>query len=494
MTDSAATPPTTGSTGRTVGDLQRAIARQLASNPLLSTEAGWRSLTARLYRHHGPLLAHADESAPPAARIAQLVEACGAQADSADALADALDHATGQPDIALPLRTIADWLTARTLLTDAELSQLRELTEDVPPHEATASAQACLPFLSADLPRHCTGTWPTTLHLLRRNLLPSGLPPLLAFLEYLAAASRDQRMVLRAWADAKASDLGLSDELQACRQAAASFTLPERSPARVMFVLLPDGLQKDYYTLRMWHREGARTKPALRDEDTQAVSQTELRRLVAQRLRQWLQEAQDTAQDDLSIEFWLPLPLVNEPVWDWCADATQMHHSARNVLVRSLDRLQIPTIQSAWRARWENLMQTSDKPLTSDRVTPSTARTTAAQDSERPRPAQDLVILDSPPNDGEGRLQFLDALRNGAPAILWHRQDCSPAFQSAALQLIGAGPLHELPQRISALRAGHRHSAVTDDAVSDITLLWDDPTHTLPALHDLVAPSEARAL
>lgn len=124
----------------------------------------------------------------------------------------------------------------------------------------------------------------------------------------------------------------------------------------------------------------------------------------------------------------------------------------------------------------------------------------APQDAEshrepaRPRKAQDPVILKSPPSDKEGRLQFLDALRSGAPAILWHRLDCSAAFQSAALRLIGAGPLQELPDRISALRADHRRSTSADDAVADITLLWDDPTHTLPTLHSLVAPSEARVL
>lgn len=494
MTDSAATPPpAAGSVGRTVDDLQHAIAQQLDRNPLLTSESGWRVLAARLARHHGASLAQIHASESPAIRIRELLRVCSTQAEAAEALADALDHATGDPDISLPMRKVADWLTARTLLSDAELEELSDLLTDVPSRQAATVAQACLPALSADLPQHCTGTWPTALHLLRRNMLPSGLPPLLAFVEYLAAARETQRSALQAWADKLAAQWDVTEELRECRAAAASFQLPKPTPARVMFVLLPDGLQKDYYTLRMWHRDGAQATPALRDEDTQAVSHSELARTVAQRLRQWMRETKNTTMDNWSIEFWLPLSLVNEPVLEWCRDVDP----ARKVLIRSLDRLQIPTIQSAWRARWESLMEgTSEE----EGISPTDQRAARARPGPSERepaplsPGRDPVILDSPPSDGKGRRQFLAALRSGAPAILWHRRDCSPAFQNAALQLIGAGPLHELPDRISALRAGHRPSAASDDAVSDITLLWDDPHHTLPTLHTLVAPSEARSL
>ncbi|WP_331724424.1 hypothetical protein OG416_36740 (plasmid) [Streptomyces longwoodensis] len=494
MTDSAATPlPAAGAIGRTVDDLQHAIARQLANNPLLTSETGWRALAARMARHHRASLAQINPSATAGTRIQELIEACSTQAEATEALADALDHATGDPDLSLPLRAAADWLTARTLLSDSQLEQLRDLIADVPSRQAALTAQACLPALSADLPRHCTQTWPTALHLLRRNMLPSGLPPLLAFVEHLAAARERHRNALQAWADELAAHWDVTEELWACRADAVSFQLPELTPARIMFVLLPDGLQKDYYTLRMWHRYGAQATPVLRDEDTQAVSHTELARTVAQRLRQWTQETKGTTTDNLSIEFWLPLSLINEPIWEWCRDILG---PARKVLIRSLDRLQIPTIQSAWRARWESLMEgASDKEAAHPVGQRTLARSILSERDPAPRePEQDPVILESPPNDGKGRSQFLAALRSGAPAILWHRQNCSPAFHNAALQLIGAGPLHELPDRISALRAEHRPSASSDDAFNDITLLWDDPHHTLPTLHDLVAPSEARSL
>jgi hypothetical protein len=466
----------------------RAIALHLDRNPVLASETGWNLVAAYLAKHHAASLDHIDAAAAPSIRIQQLLAACSTQAEAAEALAEALDHATGDPEISMSLRQAADWLTARTLLSDNELGELSTLVANIPGRQAVTVAQACLPALSADLPQHCTGAWPTALHLLRRNMLPSGLPPLLAFLEYLAAATEPQRSALQSWADRLATHWGVTEELRTCRLSAADFQLPQPTPARIMFVLLPDGLQKDYYTLRMWHREGVQATPALRDEDTQAVSHHELARTVAQHLRQWMRETKDTTTDNLSIEFWLPLPLVNEPIWEWCKDVMD---PARKILIRSLDRLQLTTIQSAWRARWESLMEST--PQTSDHAAASQPVPGSHTEPEStPPPVRDPVILDSPPSDGQGRRQFLAALRSGAPAILWHRRDCSPAFHTAALQLIDAGPLHELPDRISALRAEAHPSTSSDDVVNDITLLWDDPHQTLPTLQTLVAPGEVR--
>ncbi|MEV6020699.1 hypothetical protein [Streptomyces sp. NPDC051997] len=440
-------------------------------------------------RHDGRILLTIDDQAPTATRVQQLLTACTGQADSAESLAEALDHVTDDSETTFPLRTIADWLAARSLLSDDELGELHHLIKDVPANDVRTVAQASLPRLSADLPRHCTGTWPTVLHLLRRNMLPNGLPPLLAFVEHLAAARPEHQGGLQDWSSGRAERWGLITELQSCRSAAASFTLPEPSPARVMFVLLPDGLQKDYYTLRMWHREGIQTTPALRDEDTQTVSRGELPRTVAQRLTTWLQKTKDTTLHNLSIEFWLPITLVNEPVWEWCKDvALPTAGAVRNVSIRSLDRQQLPTIESVWRARWEGLMQTADtRPA-------RTLPLALSRDVTADKTGHDPVILDSPPDDRDGRTQFLNALRSGAPAILWHRRDCSPAFRNAALNLINDGPLYELPDRISALRAGTLHTNTPNEFNRDITLLWDDPDNPLPTLHTLVAPSEAGTL
>ncbi|MGW2722377.1 VMAP-C domain-containing protein [Streptomyces sp. NPDC001492] len=468
-------------------ELQRSMTERLTRHPALSSQAGTRALLRRLARHPDAVPHLVDLLAPSTGQLEHLLQLCSDRPERADALADALDYITGEPETALPLRTLADRLAALKWLEDSELSDLQGHLLPVPAINLHAIAQACLPPLAADLPRHCTAAWPTVLHLLRRNVLPNGLPPFMAFLEYLAATNSAQCDALQTWTQRRAEQWDLLDALLACRAEAKGYRLPQPEPGRVMFVFLPDGLQDDYYTLRMWHREGAtRAIPALRDEDTQAVGQRDLARTVCHRLHQWIRDA-GTAARNLTIEFWLPVSLVNQPVWEWCQDVDEPITPQWHVVIRSLDRLQSPTIQRAWHSRWNNLMS---EPTTS---MPRPA-TELVHDPDTPQPPDsDLVILRHPPDEQPGRVQFLDALRRGAPVILWHRHDCSDAFLTTARQLIAEGPLSELPSRISALRAGTLPPGAAGDGLRDITLLWDDPDNTLPPLRQLVAPSEATA-
>jgi hypothetical protein len=336
------------------------------------------------------------------------------------------------------------------------------------------------------------------LHLLRRNVLPSGLPPFLAFMEYLAAAGAGpagNTRQLRAWTDRKASEWQVLGELHACRAAAEAHPVPRPAAPRVMFVFLPDGLLSDYYTLRTWHRDaGAEGSPTLRDDDRQ-IGQRDIGRAVYQRLQQWVRQA-GAGVRNLSVEFFLPLPLLNQPVWEWCRSANDPAGISRfNVVVRSLERLQTPTLHSKWRDRWATLQ------------TPAAGRDGGGAADGGPAgpggpgPAAEdagggqVVVLSTPPTSPQGRSELMDAIRSGAPAILWHRLDCrSSAFRASVRRLIETGPLKDLPQRVSALHADAAAAPAGEDTgtLRDITLLWDDPDHSLPAMPALVAPGEAK--
>ncbi|MFK0256992.1 hypothetical protein [Streptomyces sp. NPDC090445] len=460
-----------------------------SANPVLDVKA----LLRLLVRNRAPLLKDVDRSAPPDRLIRQLVAWCITSASRADALADALEHFAGlagteQPDAAGTLRMLSDLLAARTLMEDEDLRRLQHLVEPrtVPTLDLHRLVQACLPPLSAALPQHCTSTWPTALHLLRRNVLPGGLPPLLAFIEYLAAAQSQAAVdPLRAWTEEKAGQWGVLDALQACREAAARHAGPTPSATpRIMFAFLPDGLRSDLYTLRTWHREAdAENSPSMRGEDAQVD-----RRDIADAVYGWLQKwpRRPSPAAAVSVEFWLPLPLVNQPVWDWCTRSTPPQAAPHwNVVVRSLDRLQSPTLHRTWRTRWQHLM---------DDAGPASAPAVPDGPSRRPAPPQDLVVLSNPPDGEAGRNELMTAIRQGAPAILWHREDCaSPAFRTSVQQLIEQGPLKDLPSRVSALRqgTGPLGPAEDEETVRGISLLWDDPDQPLPAMPALVAPSEA---
>lgn len=221
------------------------------------------------------------------------------------------------------LRALSDQLAAKRLLSPAELTELRQLTEHSAFTQLHRLVEACLPPLSADLPQHCTSAWTTALHLLRRNALPGGLPPLLAFTEYLAAAQQQSAAAdpLRQWAQKKAAQWGTADSLLSCRAEADRFAAATpASASRLTLVFFPDGLRSDLYTLRTWHHDvAANDSPSMRGEDAQ-VDFRQIAQAVYESIKRWVRRLAE--RNSVSVEFWLPLTLVNQPVWEWCTPVT----------------------------------------------------------------------------------------------------------------------------------------------------------------------------
>ncbi|MGW3326277.1 VMAP-C domain-containing protein [Streptomyces virginiae] len=437
-----------------------------------------------LARNHASFSRSIDASGTPNRVLHRLVEACADQPVNVDALADAMERVTTHrpSELVHTLRALSDQLAAKRLLNHTELTELRQLTEQFAFTELHRLVEACLPPLSADLPQHCTSTWTTALHLLRRNALPGGLPPLLAFTEYLAAAQQSSAAAdpLRQWAEKKAAQWGIAESLLSCRAEAHRFAAATpASASRIALVFFPDGLRSDLYTLRTWHHDvAASDSPSMRGEDAQ-VDFRQIAQAVYASIKRWVRRLAE--RNSVSVEFWLPLTLVNQPVWEWCTPGEgEERLPDLNVVVRSLDRAQMPMLHRPWRSKWEHLMDgEAHQPLFLQEQRSSYAA------------GGDLVVLSTPPDGDAGRRELLTALRNGAPAILWHREDCtSPAFHRSVRHLIEEGPLRDLPSRVSALRRDSlAGSDENEDAARGITLLWDDPNRLLPAMPNLVAPS-----
>jgi hypothetical protein len=108
------------------------------------------------------------------------------------------------------------------------------------------------------------------------------------------------------------------------------------------------------------------------------------------------------------------------------------------------------------------------------------------------QPSEPLLVLTAPPDREEGQQQLLDGIRSGVPAILWHRSDCSSgSFRKYVRDLIDTGPLAELPARLGQLQ--QNKDCLGSEALSDLTLLWDDPTRPLPVPKALTSPDEVVA-
>ncbi|MEU5209018.1 hypothetical protein [Streptomyces sp. NPDC020742] len=460
--------------------LQRAMVDVLADSPRLASHSGRRALVRMLAQSLDDPLSEPDTQTRSLDQFSQLVAECTALAEGADALADAVGTLTGDPRTTRQLRLLCDRWSARSWLPESELLCLEDLLNQVSSDDVHVVAQAALQPLATPLPLHCTHAWSILLHLLRRNALPSGLPPFMAFLEYLAATV-DEAVgeQIRSWTLRHAKESGLVASLRECRARATSVQLPDAADRRVMFVLMPDGLENDYYVMRVWHDEGgAYDGPPLRDDDTR-VRAGDISRAVTARLRNALDAGQ---RADLTVEFWLPLALVNQPVWEWCrrAGGRDAEWDCR-VLVRSLDRLQSPDSHRSWRRRWMLLMR-------EDASTPPCAgRRDTADEVRRSR---EPLVLTSPPDVEDGRRQLMEAIHSGVPAILWHRQNCSKSFRDSVQNLIHQGPLKDLPSRIGEIHQSSGPLGDEAELLREVTLLWDDPNRSLPVLKPLVAPDE----
>ncbi|MEU6935667.1 MULTISPECIES: VMAP-C domain-containing protein [Streptomyces] len=457
----------------------RAMVDELDGAPSLSSGVAGQMLATLLERRLRAPLSYAHPAEGGRRELfQQLVEQCSA-AEATDALAEAVELIEGDSAVTQRLRTLCDLWLATARVPAPELNSLQEVLRAVSADDVQSIATASMQPLPAPLPTRCVDSWTILLHLMRRNAPRRGLPPFMAFLEYLAAADEDKRAEIQAWTDARAVDWNLQDAVVECRSRAAS-ALPSARDGepRAMFVLMPDGLENDVYVLRVWHHDGGSLSwPALREEDTR-LHLEDIATTVAGRLRHAL--APRSARSHLIVEFWLPMDLVNEPVTDWCMSASREAPGRYRVLVRSLDRLKWPQWDSSLRERWASLM----------RDEPQRTRSSAAVEDEpsaKPQTAGEPLVLSTPPTAGKGRRELEAAIRSGAPAVLWHRSDCSGSFQQLAHDVIRHGPLKDLPHRVEALRAEG------GAGVSELTLLWDDPDRPLPVLNRLVAPDEVAA-
>ncbi|MEV6485955.1 hypothetical protein [Streptomyces sp. NPDC051576] len=411
--------------------------------------------------------------------FAFIVSECTRHSEGTDALAEAVASLDGDRGTALAMRLLADRWTARDQLAEEDLRLLDGLLDQVTiEHEVRAIAQASLQPVSAPLPDHCTDARSILLYLLRRNALPDGLPPFLAFLEFLAASVQEPVAAsLREWTERRARNNDLAQALLACRARADATQVIAPRERRMMLVLLPDGLEDDHFALRVWHQEDVSHRtPALRDNDTR-VRGTDLERAIRGRLRE-VSGSHDKG-GALTIEFWLPLALINLPVEEWCLSGTMP--SDVRVVVRSLDREQsTDSYRSSWRERWKRMVDLSADSDDGDRLGRSA-------DVRQDRPC----VLTAPPDCDEGRIQLVEAINSGVPVVLWHRHDCtSTAFRKTVDGLLSHGPVAELPQRIGRMRLAYGIGEAPTDAVSGLTLMWDDPNRLLPTLNQLVAPDE----
>ncbi|WP_308434327.1 VMAP-C domain-containing protein [Streptomyces anandii] len=512
-------------------NLLRQMADVLNRSPRFATPSSRQDLVSYLVRAlEQPFTAREKAPARSFDHFTHIVTECALHSEGTDALAEAVASLDGDRRTALEMRQLSDKWTAREQLDEEEMLFLDQLLGQVgAEHDVQAIALASLQPVPAPLPEHCTDARSVLLYLLRRNALPDGLPPFLAFLEFLAASTGEPlASPLREWTERRARGRELWPALEACRARADGTRVTAARERRMMLVLLPDGLDDDYYALRVWHQDDApHPAPALRDNDAR-VREADLERAIRGKVREASQGHDKGAA--LTVEFWLPLSLINLPVAEWCAPREPGAPDDVRVVVRSLDRVRASGSLRSWRERWSRMVDTSEGagagadagtdrgadaafPVRLDRErdpdrqrergrarglewNPDRSRGGGSPEPtefpEWPEPRPNLpLVLSAPPDCAEGRDQLLRAITIGVPVVLWHRHDCtSREFRDTVDVLLSHGPVSTLPERIRAMRLACEAGGLPTEVVRGLTLMWDDPNRSLPVLSPLVAPDE----
>ncbi|WP_432034777.1 hypothetical protein [Streptomyces cucumeris] len=352
-----------------------------------------------------------------------------------------------------------------------------------------------------------------------RNSPAGRVPPLLVFLEHLAARADDAaRGDLRRWIDTVVlarADRVPAERLAEERAAAdAAASVPDTCHASVTSCLVRvEGAAPgaDRYRLAAWlYRRGRCLGVKVQDDTlyTAAEIADRAEALIA-RLQPYVQHLDP---EELTFEFLLPWEALGWPVDEWNLRGGGRLAADRpigrcgRVVVRSLDRLRDGWSTSQWVARWEPL----DGPPAADGPPPRACWLDG--DGTPADEAGDRSGEDPPPLVADGTAPhvlaaevasrkdiscliltypyphlttavpdaLLSAIQEGVPAAVWwrgHRDGGVPpgrARRVAALAEAGAG-LSGLPATVLTLRQEAARCADGAHDGAGIAVLWDNP-------------------
>jgi hypothetical protein len=421
----------------------------------------------------------------PAARahLIAIVLACRRQHPRAlHAFMDAVEQMEPHSIPVQQARGVVEDMTALDLVTEGDRQELLTLLDDAP-HDRLAdfvrSAAGPAAALVAD-EQHPVDALAA---LERLNAGPDGVPPLLIFVEYLAACVESYRAEkLHRWNDRQAASAGLTSKLQQIRHGQMRDPTPMREAVAYLVIRIePDLLDEDRYSVTHWRQNNPDEWRPRRGDTIRgdlAEVQAHVSTLVDEAESGWARLAKT-----IRIEFVLPYSLINLPVDQWELDTDSPVPRALGVhyqlVVRSLDRARSPKWHREWRRRWEALNTAAgqsgsfeDRWLWSDGAKPRQLTTLDAKLAVS-RDVVSLVLRSVPNSDQRGEVMI--GLRAGVPVMLWSRTDGGrPAFEAKIKELRDALP--ELIESLQLLRSEAKQVARPDGHVgSRITLLWDDP-------------------
>lgn len=392
-------------------------------------------------------------------------------------------------------RAIVDDMTALSLVRDPDRRELLAILNGSPGKRLVELMR----LAAGPAAEHVPGAYhPAEIltALERMNARPDGIPPLLVFVELLAACFGDQRAEqLRRWNNRQAERMDLTEKLRVIRREEAPEPVTTKEIVAYLVIRLePDLLEPDLLAVTHWQQYHPTEWRPQRGESFSGKLGTvhsHVARLVAEAETGWAKDA-----ETIRVEFLLPYPLLNLPVDQWDMESESalprplgLHYQ---VSVRSLDRARSPRWHREWRRRWELLKQVSTGKaptgphwLWSIGTKPRQLTVLDAKLAAR-KEVVSLVLRTTPEGDQPG--EVVVGVRTGVPVMIWQRADVGRSAFEAEVKAMHDG-LPELVENLRQLRSRAKQAARPDSHVgSRVALLWDDPDRPVEPQDPPAAP------
>ncbi|GHG20405.1 hypothetical protein GCM10017567_43720 [Amycolatopsis bullii] len=418
-------------------------------------------------------------------QLIEIVSACCRLSEGPDVLADVIEFLRPDSEESAEVRALVSSVRIHDVVPEAEQEKLRERLAGFSPPGLGRAVRRAARYVSPP-PRYDDAAAAFS-GLADFNAGPGELPPLLIFVESIAAECDDDFAAeLRTWSDGQARRLRLGDALRQLRTELAAVR-PRPGELHLLIAVRPDPIENDLYELSCWRQDDPDDWPPARGEIA-LVRESELEdhvdALIADAEQAWSEAAADVV-----IEFVLPRALLNLPVHSWATErasgAPKPLYLSYQTVVRSLERMTSPRWHRVWRQRWESWVGN-----------PSFERVyfcRSGDDGDRLQLEAILsdeqwamaVLTESPPVSAiSGQDELLPALRTGVPVIVWHPTASSEVVREVVAWLAESGSgLGDLPalvreSRLDVLR--NPPSSGDGGTLTDLVVLWDDPSRLLP--------------
>jgi len=320
--------------------------------------------------------------------------------------------------------------------------------------------------------------------LTRLNARPDGLPPAVAFVEYVASRLfEDLAVQLHRWSDASAAQMGLSTELTVLRREVARSPLPEVTAPCLVIQLEEHRLLAGHYIMTHWtqYRPGpwhpiqGEVRTVQAEDAAAAVDE-----VVGQAEAIW----GSRADRRVHLEFVLPLSLLSEPIEWWPANPGGPGEAPLcllyPVVVRSLDRLRRPRLHRVWRNRWATMMVARPSMIRHWILEDEANRSRWNYELQVNESISTVVLARPPGTPGAGTADHLwMAIHAGVPVVIWDRRERRGGDFEGTLEALTGGPPERFHARLRAIRAAAAstgHPELTSHSGHHLVIVWDDPT------------------